>query len=165
MTFKVSQSPSRQQSAFEFVKPFESDSICIENSATELPIRYVLQTSDDEDLEKSELDYVLTIPGYGAKADGDINLKANQDSTEKIDISDIVTTLKGKGSEEVKLTYDVTLIKKDSDDEDTKSNSINFYLTVPKEGSSCSQPAYEEPPKEKDDGNDTTGDVVDAPGE
>ena len=144
MSFKVSQKPDEQHFAFELVEPYESGSYCVESADASLPIKYVLQTSNNEDLDKAKLDYVLSVPGYTVTSEGLFDLTENALKEESLSISEIARSLSGKGGEEVKLTYDLITKKKGEVQEENKdSNSINFYLEVPKEGESCYEVAYE----------------------
>ncbi|MFW6285927.1 MAG: hypothetical protein ACOC16_02040 [Nanoarchaeota archaeon] len=145
LSFTLGQTPPTQSYSFEIVEPFESGSYCIESTKSELPISYIFQTSDNKELEMSKLTYKLSVEGYRHDDIGETIDGLARGKIENIneDASQIINLIKGEGTQNIKLLYDLTTQIGDNP-ETTKSNSISYKIRVPdpEKGESCVENSY-----------------------
>ncbi|MFW6285929.1 MAG: hypothetical protein ACOC16_02050 [Nanoarchaeota archaeon] len=159
LSFTLGQTPPTQSYSFEIVEPFESGSYCIESTKSELPISYIFQTSDNKELEMSKLTYKLSVEGYRHDDIGETIDGLARGKIENIneDASQIINLIKGEGTQNIKLLYDLTTQIGDNP-ETTKSNSISYKIRVPdpEKGESCVENSYYDYSEES--GEEETGD-------
>ena len=137
-SFRLAQSPSNPTYGLEVLEPFEDASYCLDSSDANIPLYYVLQTSNNEELEDPLImKYVLTFEREAIKENDEFELQRGlhaDKSSDSVTFTKAVESLNGEGAQNAKFTYD---IYEKLESKKVKSKTIDFTIRVPEEGSTC----------------------------